>query len=130
MKTMTAPIRHERELPGTRGRQLIPYVTVSIREVLALLSAVTSVVAIVLLSVWISGVGSMAVASAGTWGIAFVFMALAVDKRESKAFFELTTGLALMVLAWLQNTVSPEFIILTAVLLASWVSIGLYRLLR
>ena len=129
MKTLTAPIQQERKYQANH-KQLIPFMKVSIREIQALLSAVGSAIAIVLLSVWASGLGETAILSAGTWGISFVFMAVAVDNRGLKAFFALFTGLALMVLAWLQTTVSPEFLILSGVLLTSWVSIGLYRLLR
>ena len=72
----------------------------------------------------------IAVFSAGTWGISFIFLGMAVDNREPTAFFQLSTGLALMVLAWLHFTVSAEFMILSGVLVATWVSFELFRRLR
>ena len=130
MKALTAHIRkeHEFKLPGRE--QFVPSVSVSMREVVALLSAVTSAVAIIMLSVWASGSGLTAVVGAGTWGISFVFLGMAVDSRKPAALLQLSTGLTLMVLAWLQYTVSPEFMILTGVLMAAWVSVGLFQRLR
>jgi len=54
MKTLAAPIRQDRQLQTTTGLQIFPAMKVSIREVLALLSAVSSAAAIVLLSVWVA----------------------------------------------------------------------------
>ena len=130
MKTLSAPIRQKREFQIADRELFFPTVSVSMREVLALLSAVTSMIAITLLSVWASGSEMTAVLSAGTWGISFVFLGLAVDNRVSTALLQLSTGLALMVLTWLYFTVSPEFIILSGVLVATWVSFELFRRLR
>jgi hypothetical protein len=130
MKTLTAPIQQKRQFQTENKLQFIPHVSVSIREVVALLSAVISTVAIILLSVWISGMEATAILNASTWGIGFIFLAMAVDNREPTAFFQLFTGLALMGMAWLQNTVSPEFVILSGVLVAAWVSMGLFQRLR
>lgn len=130
MRTFTAPVHQEREFQAIQRQKIVPHMTVSVREVLALLSAASAAIAMVLLSVWASGLEETVILSAGTWGVSFIFMGLAVDNRESKALFLLFSGFALMALAWLQNTVSPDFVILSGVLLASWVSFGLYRLLR
>jgi len=130
MKTLTAPIRQERNFQIAAGERFVPSVPVSTHEVVALLSAVTSAMAIILLSVWASGLEMTAVLSAGTWGIGFVFLGMVVDNREPTAFLQLSTGLALMVLAWLQFRVSPEFMILSGVLVATWVSVELFRRLR
>jgi len=130
MKTLTAPVQQKHEFQLAGREQSIPMVSVSIREVVALLSAVSSAVALILLSVWVSGSGLTAVLSAGAWGISFVFLGMAVDSPRPVALLQLSTGLALMILAWLQNTISPEFIILTGVLMAAWVSVGLFQRLR
>ena len=103
---------------------------VSIREFLALLSAVTSAAAIVLLSVWVAGMEMTAILSASTWGVGFIFLGVAVDNREPTAFFQLATGIALLALAWLQNAVSPDFTIVSGVLVAAWVAVSLFKRLR
>ena len=130
MKALTAHIQQVRDFQLTGTEQFVPSVSVSLREVVALLSAVTSAVAIILLSVWASGSGLTAVLGAGTWGISFVFLGMAVDSRKPAALLQLSTGLTLMALAWLQHKVSPEFMILTGVLMATWVSVGLFKRLR
>ena len=130
MKALTAHIQQVRDFQLTGREQFVPSVSVSMREVVALLSAVTSAVAIILLSVWATGSGLTAVLGAGTWGISFVFLGMAVDSRKPAALLQLSTGLTLMVLAWLQYRVSPEFMILTGVLMAAWVSVGLFKRLR
>ena len=130
MKALTAHIQQMRDFQLTGTEQFVPSVSVSLREVVALLSAVTSAVAIILLSVWASGSGLTAVLGAGTWGISFVFLGMAVDSRKPAALLQLSTGLTLMALAWLQYKVSPEFMILTGVLTATWVSVGLFKRLR
>lgn len=130
MKALTAHIQQNHKFHLTGGEKFVPSVSVSIREVVALLSAVTSAVAIILLSVWASGSGLAAVLGAGTWAISFVFLGMAVDNRKPVALLQLSTGLSLMVLAWLQYSVSPEFMILTGVLLAAWASVGLFQRLR
>ena len=130
MKALTAHIQQVRDFQLTGREQFFPSVSLSMREVVALVSAVTSAVAIILLSVWATGSGLTAVLGAGTWGISFVFLGMAVDSRKPAALLQLSTGLTLMALAWLQYKVSPEFMILTGVLMATWVSVGLFKRLR
>ncbi len=131
MRTLTAPIRQDRQLQTTTGLPIFPAMTVSIRGVLALLSAVTSAAAIVLLSVWVAGMEVTAILSATIWGIGYIFLGLAVDSREPTAFFlQLATGVALLALAWLQNAVSPDFTIVSGVLVAAWVAVSLFKRLR
>ena len=131
MKTLTVPIRQDRQLQTTTGLPTFPAMNVSIREILALLSAVISAAAIVLLSVWVAGMEVTAILSASTMGIGFIFLGLAVDSREPTAFFlQLATGIALLALAWLQNAVSPDFTIVSGVLVAAWVAVSLFKRLR
>ena len=130
MKTLTAPIRQDRQLQTTTGLQIFPAMNVSVREILALLSAVSSAAAIILLSVWVAGMEVTAILSAGTWGVGFIFLGVAVDNREPTAIFQLATGVALLALAWLQNAVSPDFTIVSGVLVAAWVAVSLFKRLR
>lgn len=130
MKTLTAPIRQDRQVQTTTGLPTFPAMNVSIREILALLSAVISAAAIVLLSVWVAGMEVTAILSASTWGIGFIFLGVAVDNRDPTAFFQLVTGVALLALAWLQNAVSPDFTIVSGVLVAAWVAVSLFKRLR
>jgi len=130
MKTLTAPIPHEREYETSPGRQFLPYMGVSLRGTVAILSGLTFAITVVLLSVWASGSEEIAVLSASIWGISFIFLALAVDSQKSRAVLLLVTGLVLMTIAWLGSRVSPEFFILAGVILACWLCVGLYRALR
>ena len=130
MKTLTAPIRQDRQLQTATVQQPVPALNVSIREILALVSAVTSAAAIVLLSVWVAGMEVTAILGASTLGIGFIFLGLAVDNNEPTAFFQLATGVALLALAWLQSAVSPDFTIASGVLVAAWVAVSLFKRLR
>ena len=114
----------------TAGSNIVPVMTVSIREMLALLSALSAATGIVLLSVWVAGMEISNILGAATWGLGFVFLGLAVDNREQTARWQLVTGLALLSLAALQYTVSPDFTIASGVLLAIWVAVGMFRQLR
>lgn len=130
MKTLTTTILQNRELSKSAGSNLVPSLTSSINEVLALVAAVTVAAAIVLLSVWVSGQEINEVLGAGIWGVGFIFLGIAVDNRDPGAFLQLMTGLALLVLAWLQTSVSSDYAVASGVLVAAWVAIGVYKRLR
>lgn len=130
MKTHTGPIQHHRHYHLTAESRLAPLMVDSFRETLALLSAVIAAIAIVMLSVWVAGMEMHSIFGAFTWGLGFVFLAMAVDSRESFAILQSLTGLSLLVLAWLHNSVSPDFIIVSGVLLAMWVAATLFRQLK
>lgn len=130
MKTLTTTILQNRELSKSAGSNLVPSLTSSINEVLALVAAVTVAAVIVLLSVWVSGQEINEVLGAGIWGVGFIFLGIAVDNRDPGAFLQLMTGLALLVLAWLQTSVSSDYAVASGVLVAAWVAIGVYKRLR
>jgi hypothetical protein len=109
---------------------IVPVVVDSFRETLALLSAVIAAIAIVMLSVWVAGMEIQNIFGAFTLGLGFVFLAMAVDSRESLAILQSVTGLSLLALAWLHNSVSPDFIIASGILVALWVAATLFRQLR
>jgi hypothetical protein len=62
--------------------------------------------------------------------VGFVFLGIAVDKRDPGAFLLLVTGLALLVLAWLQTAVSSDYAIVSGVLVAGWVAVSIFKRLR
>jgi len=130
MKTLTAAMQHNRQLQTSVGQKLIPAMNASIREALAVLSAVVAASAVVMLSVWVAGLEISNILGASTWGLGFIFLGLAIDNSEPTAFLHLLTGVALLVLAWLQNTVSPDYNIVSGVLVALWVAVAVFRWLR
>jgi hypothetical protein len=71
-----------------------------------------------------------AILSASAWGVGLIFLGLAIDNREPKAILQLLTGISLLVLAWLQNTVSPDYTIFSGVIVASWAAVATFKQLR
>ncbi len=116
---------------GTPGNQsLVPLIATALTEALALFAAGGAAAAIVLLSVWATGLDAQGPASATTWGAGFVFFGFAVDNRAAAALLQLATGAALLALAWLQFTVAPNYAIAAGLLVSVWVAVGLFRRLR
>ena len=130
MKTFIAPIQQNPSLRITTGSSLIRVMTIPIRLILAGLGAAVVTVAFVMLSVWAAGLETTGILAAATWGAGFIFFALAVDNRARSAFLQLASGTALLVLAWLQNTVSPELAIVSGALVAAWLAFATFRQLR
>jgi hypothetical protein len=96
-----------------------------LREILGLAVAIAVAAALVTLSVWLAGKPAGPLLAACTWGLGFVFLGLAVDSSGLRAVFLGITGLALPVLALLQDRVSPDFVIVSGVLLAAWAGHGI-----
>ena len=109
MKTVSPQIHHERRLQLPTIADHIPHVRIPVREILALLSAVTVATGIMLLSIWLSGVAASDVIGATGWVVALLFFGLAIDSRRAFAVLQTLTGFALIVLAWLQQAVSAEY---------------------
>ena len=130
MKTYTAAAQQNQKIRIRGGEMIVPSMAASIREILVLLSAVTAATSIVLFSVWIAGLEWTNIFSALTWGGGLVFLGLALDKRGPTVYFQSATGLVLLVLACLQNSVSPDFIIISGALLAAWAAIAIFLNLR
>lgn len=105
----------------------IPAITISVRDTLVVLSASVLVAALILLAVWVSGLDVRNVVSAASWGAAIVFLGLAIDSRPRRALLQSLTALALVLLAWLQLAVAPEWVIASALLLAPWLSASLVK---
>lgn len=130
MRTYSASLPQHRQVQLTTGGQFIPAMAATGREILALLSAVSAAAAIVLLSVWVAETEMTYLLGAGIWGVGLVFLGLAVDSVEPKAFWRLVTGVILLGLAWLQANVSADYIIVSGLLVAAWVASGLFKRLR
>ena len=130
MSTFTTPLASKRQFQSTVGQKLIPATVASIREILAMLGAVITATTIVMLSVWVAGMEVTAILSASAWGVGLIFLGLAVDNREPKALLQLLTGISLLVLAWLQSTVSPDFTVVSGVIVATWVAVATFKQLR
>lgn len=130
MKIHSGHMQEHHRFHTRAGSRLVPVMVDSFRETLALLGAVIAAIAIVMLSVWVAEMEIQNVFGALTWGLGFVFLAMAVDSRESLAILQSLTGLSLLVLAWLHTSVSPDYIIASGILVALWVAATLFRQLR
>ena len=130
MKTCNTVYEEGKHENGVAGRQLLPLVLGNTRKTLALLGAAIAAVGLVILSIWATGLETIGFLGAITWGLGFIFLALAVDNYGSMAILQLSSGIALIVLASLQNQVSADFLIGAGVLAATWVAALTYRQLR
>ena len=130
MTTFTAPLQQHQQVNLTPGENFIPAVKTSINHGLALLSVITAAATIVLLSVWVAGMEISNVIDAGIWGVGLIFLGLAVDNDEPIALLQFVTGFVLLALAWLQFSVSADYIIVSGVIVASWVALSLFKRLR
>lgn len=127
MKTFSVHIDQNRKPDSITSSKLILATKTSLREILASMSAVLVAASIITLSVWAAGTEVNLFLGAGTWALAFIFLGLAVDNRERTALLQMMTGLALLVLALLQNFVSPDFLIVSGTLVASWVAAIIFK---
>jgi hypothetical protein len=100
------------------------------RETLALLAAVMTATALVVIFVWVVSIASNDVISGGTWGLGLIFFGLATDSRKRAAIWQLTTGFALLVLAFLQVAVSPDFTLVSGAIVTTWVAVTVFRRLQ
>ena len=130
MNTFTAPLQQNQQLQINSTQRFISVLATSFQEILALLSAVAVAAAIVVLSIGVAGMEMTDILGAGIWGVGFIFLGLAVDNTEPKAILHVVTGVSLFVLAWLQSTVSPEYAVVSGVIVATWVSVSLFQRLR
>ena len=127
MKTINASIQQNLSPQSFTSRVHLPAIVASMRTILALSCAGLTAVAIITLSVWAAGMDITIYLGVSTWGMGFIFLGLAVDNHGRATLFQLITGVALLVLALLQNSVSPDFIIISGVLLATWVAVALFK---
>lgn len=127
MKTFNVSIHDNLNLQSASSRGLIPAMVASMRDIIALTSAGLAAIAVITLSVWAAGLEINTFLGVITWGLGFIFLGLAVDNDGRVALFQLITGVAFLILALLQNSVSPDFIIVSGVILAIWVAVVLFK---
>lgn len=127
MKTFSVSIHDNLNLQSASSRGLIPAMVASMRDIIALTSAGLAAIAVITLSVWAAGLEINTFLGVITWGLGFIFLGLAVDNDGRVALFQLITGVAFLILALLQNSVSPDFIIVSGVILAIWVAVVLFK---
>ena len=104
-----------------------PGINVFVIEMLAVFGALAVAISVILGSIWLATLDIKPLLGAGTWAVAFIFFALAFDKRGPAALFQAFTGVALVILAWLQNTMTADFTIVSGVLLATWVAVAVFK---
>ena len=130
MKTLNTLFDQPRQVQTIPADRLFSALTSSAQEILALLSATILATTIIVFSVGVAGMEMTDVLGAAIWGVGFIFFGLAVDSSDIKAALQLVTGIALLVLAWLQANVSAEFIIVSGVIVAGWAAASLFQRLR
>jgi hypothetical protein len=130
MNTYPVSIQPEQHLPIGTGERHISAIMLCRRETPALLAAVMSATALVAVFVWVASIASNDVISGGTWGLGLIFFGLATDSRKRAAIWQLTTGVALLVLAFLQVAVSPDFTLVSGAIVTTWVAVTVFRRLQ
>ena len=130
MKTFTPSIHQDQQLHPTVGQRSFPVMATSFREILALLSAVLIAAVVVIFSVWVVDIEITGILGATTWGAGFIFLGLAMESQKQKALLQVATGVALMLLASLQITVSADYTIVSGVLVSSWFAFAVFKSLR
>ena len=127
MKTISASTHQSLKLKSTASRKLGPVLSASMRNVMALTWAGVAALLLVALSVWAVGMDINTYLGASSWGLGFVFLALALDNDRKHARYQLMTGVALLTSALLQGILSPGFMMITAAILAVWLSGVVFR---
>lgn len=127
MKYISPTIEQNTKLPSVAENGLIPAMAGTLRDLIALISAVLIATVIIILAIWMAGMQFNGFLAASSWAIGFVFLAMAIDSYGRLAFLQVVTGGSLFTLAFLQNSISPDFGILAGILVAVWVTIALYR---
>ena len=127
MKTISTSIHESQKLQSFASKFLMTVMTASLHNIMAVSWAVLAATAIITLSVWATGAAINPYVGAGILGLGFIFLALAVDNHGRTARYQMVTGITLLGLALLQNSVSPDFIIVSGVLLASLFARTLFR---
>ncbi len=127
MKIVSSSIHQNLKPQTVDSRKLVPAMVASMRDIMALTCAGLAAIVIITLSVWAAGLEINTYLGLGTWGLGFIFLGLAVDNSGRVALFQLITGVSFLILALLQNSVSPDFIIVSGALLATWVAVVLFN---
>jgi len=127
MKTVSATTHHSLKVKTIATKKLGPILTASMRNIMALTWAGVTALILITLSVWTAGMEINTYFGAGSWGLGFIFLALALDNDKKHARYQLMTGVALLTSALLQGILSPGFMIITAAILGAWVAGAVFR---
>lgn len=127
MKFFSVTIQPDHKLAATSALKFLPLMVASLRDLVAMLVAVLMASGIILLFVWAAGMTFGVFVGAFCLGMGFIFLALAMDNHGTPAVAQTATGLALLALALLQSRVSPDFVIVSGVLLSGWLGFALFR---
>lgn len=129
MKTCTATLHDPKQLQTVAKRKMLALLKISLREVAGLAIAVLAAAGIITLSAWLAAADGSPILAAATWALGFIYLASALDSHGPAALSRAATGMALPVLAMMQDRVSADFLIVAGVLLAAWTAWALARLL-
>lgn len=127
MKTYISPINQKPNSQSITTEKLISATLASVRDILALVSAVLAGAAVITLFVLLAGTDITPFLGAATWGIGFIFLALALENNGPAALSQVASGVALLILSLLQSSVSPDFIIVSGGVLAIWAGALLFK---
>lgn len=127
MKTVSTSFHENPGRQAASSRQPVSAMLAPVRSIMSVAWAGLAALVVILLSVWAAGMDIHTYPGVTTWVAGFIFLGLAVDNNGRLAFYQMVTGVALLVLAQLQNSVSPTFIIVSGLVLAGWVAVVLFR---
>ena len=127
MKTLSTHIQQTRKTRSFTTERLIPMLVSNMRGIMALMYAGLAAAVVMTLSIWMAGMGINTLLGVSTWAMGFVFLAVAVDNRGRLALLQMTSGVALLTISLLQNSISPDFFLLSGVLLATWVAFAVFK---
>ena len=127
MKTFNLEIHTHKLLNTPTTHKLGPRFDVFVIEMLAVLGALAVAISVILVSIWMATLDIKPLLGAGTWAIAFIFFALAFDNRGPVALLLAITGVVLVVLAWLQSTMTMDYVIVSGVLVATWIAVAVFN---
>lgn len=127
MKTFSASTHQSLKLKPKATRKFGPVLSASMRNIMALTWAAVTAFTLITLSVWTAGMEINTYLGAFSWGLGFIFLALALDYDRKHSRYQAMTGVALLFLALLQSTVSPGFMIISGAILAAWLSGAVFK---
>ena len=127
MKTLSTAIQQTRKTRSFTTERLTTMLASNMRGIMALMYAGLAAAVVITLSIWVAGMSINTLLGVSTWAMGFVFLAVAVDSRGPLALFQMTSGVALLTISLLQNSISPDFFLLTGVLSATWVAFAVFK---
>lgn len=127
MKAFSAAIQENEKIRFVSTGRLIPALASNIRKIMALAYAFLTAAMVITSCVFVAGLEINTFLEVSTWGMGFIFLAMAVDSEGLHAKLQAVTGIALLAIALLQNLVAPDFFFVTGTLLASWLAFAVFK---